>query len=129
MSARSHRQKISTTVAPETEAFLKALIRQGQASSLAEAVDHAVGIARRAQSRARLEAATAAYYASLSGEALEDSGIGWSSSRWTPEISAIAHSPSWLFRLPPGSPKHRRHLSFSQGKPGFRDHRVSEGIS
>ncbi len=72
MSARSNRQKISTTVAPETEAFLKALIRQGQASSLAEAVDHAVGIARRAQSRARLEAATAAYYASLSGEALEE---------------------------------------------------------
>lgn len=70
--ARTNRQKISTTVAPETEAFLKALIRQGKASSLAEAVDHAVGIARRAQTRARLEAATEAYYASLSPEEIED---------------------------------------------------------
>ncbi len=72
MQARSNRRKISTTVAPETDAFLKSLIRQGKASSLAEAVDRAVAVARRAESRRRLEAATAAYYASLSGKALEE---------------------------------------------------------
>jgi hypothetical protein len=72
MHARSNRRKISTTVAPETDTFLKSLIRQGKASSLAEAVDRAVAVARRAESRRRLEAATAAYYASLSGKALAE---------------------------------------------------------
>lgn len=72
MQARSNRRKISTTVAPETDTFLKSLIRQGKASSLADAVDRAVAVARRAESRRRLEAATAAYYASLSGKALAE---------------------------------------------------------
>ena len=72
MAARSNRRKISTTVAPETDTFLKSLIRRGKASSLAEAVDRVVTLARRAESRHRLEAATAAYYASLSGDALEE---------------------------------------------------------
>jgi len=39
---------------------------------MAEAVDRVVALARRAESRRRLEAATAAYYASLSGDALEE---------------------------------------------------------
>jgi hypothetical protein len=69
---RSTRQKISTTVAPETDAFLKTLIRRGKAATLAEAVDCAVAVARRADSRARLEAATEAYFDSLSPEALEE---------------------------------------------------------
>lgn len=72
MRARGNRHKISTTVAPETEAFLKALIRRGKASSLAEAVDRAVEVARRAESRGRLEAATEAYFASLSPEGVEE---------------------------------------------------------
>lgn len=72
MAARSNRRKISTTVAPETDIFLKSLVRQGKASSLAEAVDRAVAVARRVESRRRLEAATAAYYASLSGNALDE---------------------------------------------------------
>lgn len=38
---------------------------------MAEAVDRAVEIARRADSRRRLEAATAAYYESLSGPDLK----------------------------------------------------------
>lgn len=70
MSARSNRRKISTTVAQETETFLKSLIHQGKASSLAEAIDRTVAVVRRAESRNRLEAATAAYYASLSGDEL-----------------------------------------------------------
>jgi hypothetical protein len=72
MPMRAHRQKISTTIAPENEAFLKSLIKRGKASTLAEAVDRAVAVARRAESRERLEAATEAYFASLSPEALEE---------------------------------------------------------
>jgi Arc/MetJ-type ribon-helix-helix transcriptional regulator len=70
MPARSNRRKISTTVAPETHAFLKSLIRRGKAANLAEAVDSAVAYALRTESRKRLAAATAAYYDSLEGEAL-----------------------------------------------------------
>jgi len=72
MSARANRQKISTTIAPENEAFLRSLIKRGKASTLAEAVDRAIAVARRAESRERLEAATEAYFASLSPEALEE---------------------------------------------------------
>jgi hypothetical protein len=72
MAARNNRQKISTTIAPENGAFLKSLIRRGKASTLAEAVDRAVSIARRVERRRQLEAATAAYYASLEGEALRE---------------------------------------------------------
>lgn len=66
MASRGPRQKISTTVAPETAAYLDDLIRRGTVANLADAVDHAVRVARRAKSRARLEEATAAYYDSLS---------------------------------------------------------------
>lgn len=72
MPARVRRQKISTTIAPENSAYLKSLIRRGKAANLAEAVDRAVSIARRAAARKKLEDETAAYYASLSGKALED---------------------------------------------------------
>lgn len=70
MPARSNRRKISTTVAPETHAFLRSLVRRGKAANIAEAVDRAVAFARKTESRNRLAAATAAYYESLSGEAL-----------------------------------------------------------
>jgi hypothetical protein len=72
MSVRANRQKISTTIAPENDAFLKSLIKRGKAANLAEAVDCVVAVARRADSRKRLEDATAAYYASLSGDALKE---------------------------------------------------------
>jgi F0F1-type ATP synthase delta subunit len=62
------RQKISTTIAPENQKFLRALIRTGKAANLAEAVDRAVSIARRAAARARVEIA---YYASLAEKELE----------------------------------------------------------
>jgi hypothetical protein len=70
MPARSNRRKISTTVAPETHAFLKSLVRRGKAANIAEAVDRAVAFARHSESRKRLEAATVAYYDSLAGESL-----------------------------------------------------------
>lgn len=69
---RNKRQKLSTTIAPENQAFLKSLIKRRKAANLAEAVDRAVSIARRADSRRELEEATAAYYASLSGKALQE---------------------------------------------------------
>jgi len=68
MPSRSRRRKISTTIASENQSFLKSLIRRGIAATLAEAVDHAVSVARRAEEREKLEAATEAYYASLSDE-------------------------------------------------------------
>ncbi|MBZ5701480.1 MAG: hypothetical protein LAN84_06505 [Acidobacteriia bacterium] len=72
MSAASTRHKLSTTVATETDAYLKALIRRGNASTLAEALDHVVALARRAEARAHLEEATASYFASRSPETAEE---------------------------------------------------------
>jgi uncharacterized membrane protein len=72
MPGRSKRQKISTTIAPENGAFLRSLIRKGKAANLSQAVDRALATARRAENRARLEAATEAYFASLSPEEREE---------------------------------------------------------
>lgn len=71
MTTRRKRRKISTTISGQNEEFLRSLVQRGKAGSLAEAVDHAVEIARRSDSRRRLEAATAAYYDSLSGKDLK----------------------------------------------------------
>ena len=72
MPTRLRRPKISTTIAPENQAFLQSLVKRGKAANLSEAVDRAVSIARRAEARHRLEDATRAYYESLSGEALKE---------------------------------------------------------
>ena len=71
MSPRSRRPKISTTIAPENRAFLKSLIKRGKAANLAEAVDSLIEDARQAENRKRLDEATAAFYASLAGDALK----------------------------------------------------------
>jgi hypothetical protein len=68
----SQRHKVSTTVAPESIAYLRSLIRRGKARNLAQAVDLAVSRARRAESRARLEADTAAYFDQLSPRARKE---------------------------------------------------------
>jgi hypothetical protein len=70
--SRGKRQKLSTTIAPENQAFLKSLIKRRKAANLAEAVDRAVSIARRADARREIEEATATYYASLSGKARQE---------------------------------------------------------
>ena len=72
MPPPSRRIKPLTTITPENLAFLKALIKRGVATTLGEAVDWCVESARREDSRQRLEAATEAYYALLSGEALAE---------------------------------------------------------
>ncbi len=68
----SQRRKISTTVAPESLAYLQSLIKRGKARNLAQAVDVAVARARRAESRTRLESDTAAYFAGLSSRARKE---------------------------------------------------------
>jgi hypothetical protein len=72
MPARGNRQKISTTIAPENAAYLKSMLKCGKAGTMAEAVDRAISVARRAEARARLDAATEAYFSSLSREVLEE---------------------------------------------------------
>ena len=60
-----HRQKISTTIAAGSYAYLQSLIAAGKARNLAEALDLALAQLRRAERRARLEQATTAYFESL----------------------------------------------------------------
>jgi hypothetical protein len=61
--------KLSTTVAAENFAFLQTMVGTGRSDSIAEAVDMAIARLRRAENRARLEAATAEYFADLSPQA------------------------------------------------------------
>ncbi|MGA2905850.1 MAG: hypothetical protein ABSD98_18650 [Candidatus Korobacteraceae bacterium] len=63
------RTKLSTTVAAENFAFLQALVNSGRTDSIAEAVDLAIARLRRAENRAGLERATAAYFDGLAPEA------------------------------------------------------------
>jgi Arc/MetJ-type ribon-helix-helix transcriptional regulator len=62
MPSSKHRCKLSTTVSPQTYAFLNELVEEGRVANLAEAVDMAVEPARRAESRDKLERDTAAYF-------------------------------------------------------------------
>src|SRR5271157_3065695 len=97
MPTHANRRKISTTVAPETDAFLKSLVRRGKAANLAEAVDRAVAIARRAESRKKLEAATADYYESLSKENIaEDSALGLTLAYESGNVTSMSDAyPLW----------------------------------
>jgi hypothetical protein len=63
------RKKISTTIAPESYAFLKSLIASGKAENLAEAVDLVLDEIRRTDNRDRLERMTADGYQNMSPEA------------------------------------------------------------
>jgi hypothetical protein len=77
MPTRAARKKISTTIAAENAAFLNAMLKRGKADSLAEAVDHVIALARQAEARERLEAATEKYFNSLSEEdAAEENRLG-----------------------------------------------------
>jgi hypothetical protein len=70
------RKKISTTIAPESYAFLERLIESGKAVNLAEAIDMVLEESRRAENRARLEQATQEYFDSRSPEELaEDAAL------------------------------------------------------
>jgi hypothetical protein len=64
-----NRMKLSTTVAAENFTFLESMVSTGRTESIAEAVDLAIARLRRVENRARLEAATAAYFDGLSPDA------------------------------------------------------------
>ena len=66
--ARFHRQKISTTVAPETLAYLERLTDSGEAATLAEAIDKIVERLRVIENREHLERDTAAYFDGMTEE-------------------------------------------------------------
>jgi hypothetical protein len=68
----ARRKKVSTTISPDGYAFLRALIRSRKAENLAQALDYVLDEMRRADNRARLEAATTAYYDSLTPEEIEE---------------------------------------------------------
>ena len=61
----AHRKKLSTTIGPDNYTYLHRLVKTGRAASVGEAVDKAVEIARRLDSRAKLERDTAAYFAGM----------------------------------------------------------------
>ena len=63
------RIKLSTTVAAENFTFLESMVKTGRTDSIAEAVDMAIARLRRLENRARLEAATAEYFAGLGPKA------------------------------------------------------------
>lgn len=72
----AHRAKLSTTVAPESYAYLASMVKRRKARTLAEALDLALGRLRALDNRARLERDTAAYFAALSGKvAAEESRL------------------------------------------------------
>ncbi len=58
MPTRSKRKKISVSVTPENSTFLNEMIERGIAKNMAEALDYAISIARQADERQPLEAAT-----------------------------------------------------------------------
>jgi hypothetical protein len=66
------RTKLSTTVDRLTYEFLEGQVRRGEVSTLAEALDGAVGRLLRQENRERLAQATAAYFAELTPAALEE---------------------------------------------------------
>ncbi len=75
--SRTARAKLSTTVAWETYEFLRTMVRSGQVASIAEAVDAAIGKARRAENRKALAAATTRYFDQMSPETIaEESALG-----------------------------------------------------
>jgi hypothetical protein len=65
---RLARQKISTTISPETLAYLDELIRKGEARTLAEALDRAVERLMVFENRERLANDTAAYFSGMTNE-------------------------------------------------------------
>lgn len=75
MATSTHlgRQKISTTISPQTLGYLNELIRSEKARTLAEALDLAVARLMVYENRERLAEDTARYYANMTeAEAAEE---------------------------------------------------------
>jgi len=74
---RLGRQKISTTISPQTLAYFDELIRKGEARTLAEALDLAIERLLAHENRERLAEDTAAYFDNMSPEqAAEEERLG-----------------------------------------------------
>lgn len=69
---RLTREKISTTVSSATLAHLEQLIEEGEARTLADAIDSVVQKLQVYENRERLANDTAAYFDNLSPEAMEE---------------------------------------------------------
>lgn len=67
-SARLTRQKISTTISSATLAYLERLIEDGQARTLADAIDLAIERLLVYENRERLANDTAAYFENMTEE-------------------------------------------------------------
>jgi hypothetical protein len=86
-TARLTRQKISTTISPQTLQYLDDLIRKGEARTLAEALDLTVKRLLAHENRERLALDTAAYFANMSdAEALEEQRLETALSQTTAGI-------------------------------------------
>ena len=72
-TTRLSRQKISTTISPQTLSYLDDLIRKGEARTLAESLDLTVERLRVYENRERLATDTAAYFSNMTdAEAAEE---------------------------------------------------------
>jgi len=69
------RAKLSTTVAPETYAYLERLVTRGEASNLAEALDAVVRRQIEQERHAELERRMAEYYDTLSDEDIAEDRV------------------------------------------------------
>lgn len=72
MAPHNTRQKLSTTIAPESYDYLQQQIETGRANTLADAIDRLVATVRRLENHLQLEAATSAYFQGLSREEMAD---------------------------------------------------------
>lgn len=84
--AKITREKLSTTVSPETYEFLQNMVNQGEAATLAEALDAVVTRVRRLENRKRLAVATSAYFEQLDPKAAREEidlaqDLGWARSK------------------------------------------------
>jgi hypothetical protein len=70
MGDMPQRKKLSTTIGPENYTYLRRLVTTGKARSVGAAVDKTIEIARKLESRAKLEHDTEAYFAQMTPETL-----------------------------------------------------------
>jgi hypothetical protein len=85
-SPKMAREKLSTTVSPETYAFLQNMVSQGEAATLAEALDAVVARVRRLENRKRLAMATTTYFEQFDPKAAREesdltASLGWARSK------------------------------------------------
>ena len=71
----AQRKKLSTTIRPDSFAYLHGLVKAGKAASVGEAVDKAVEIAGRFDNRVTLDRETSAYFNQLTQAAAAEEAV------------------------------------------------------